>query len=563
MNTALATRYNFTKDKTDYYNWVTEETRTMLCRGYLLEGENIEDAVYRVSSAAAERLNMPEMQERFEEIIARGWMSLSSPIWANMGTDRGMPISCFGSYVEDSMEGITKTLSESIMMTKLGGGTSAYFGHLRERGTPIKNNGKSSGAVSFLKLFDAMIDTVSQGNVRRGAFAAYLDIEHPDINEFLEIKEIGNPIQNLFHAVCVSDEWMEEMIEGDTEKRKTWAKVLQSRQAKGLPYILFKDAVNNGRPEVYKDKDLTVYNSNLCSEIALPVQEDESFVCCLSSMNLEKYDEWKDTDAVEVAITFLDAVMEEFIQKSEGVEYMERTHNFAKRHRALGLGVMGYHAYLQKNNIAFESMEAKLFNTKVFSVIRQKAEKASTELAQKLGEPELLKGYKRRNTTLMAVAPTTSSSSILGQTSAGIEPYSSNYYKVGLSKGNFMRKNKFLKQLLQEKGQDNDDVWQSILYHHGSVQQLDFLTDHEKNVFKTFREISPREIVIQASARQRYIDQSQSLNLNISPDIPVKEVNALMIEAWRLGVKTLYYQRSFSVAQEMALKFNSCTSCEG
>ncbi len=563
MNTATARTPQYLPDTADYYNWVTEESMTMLQRGYLLEGETLEDAVYRISSAAAARLDMPEMQPRFEEIIARGWMSLSSPIWANMGTERGMPISCFGSYIEDSMEGITETLSESIMMTKYGGGTSAYFGHLRERGAPIKNNGKSSGAVSFLKLFDAMIDTVSQGNVRRGAFAAYLDIEHPDIPEFLEIKDIGSPIQNLFYAVCVSDEWMESMIEGDTEKRKLWAKVLQSRQAKGLPYILFKDAMNEGKPQVYKDKDLTIYNSNLCSEIALPVQEDESFVCCLSSMNLEKYDEWKDTDAVEVAITFLDAVMEEFIIKSADNEYMKRTHKFAKRHRALGLGVMGYHAYLQKNNIAFESMEAKLFNTKVFAQIRREADQASANLAQKLGEPEILKGYGRRNTTVMSVAPTTSSSSILGQTSPGIEPYSSNYYKAGLAKGNFMRKNKFLKQLLQEKGQDNEDVWQSILYHHGSVQQLDFLSDHEKNVFKTFREISPREIVIQAAARQNFIDQSQSLNLNISPDIPVKEVNALLIEAWKLGVKTLYYQRSVSVAQEMAIKFNSCVSCEG
>lgn len=563
MKTATVIAETFTRDKSQYYNWVTEETITMLERGYLLEGEDIEDAVYRITRAAADRLNMPELQPRFEEIIARGWMSLSSPIWANMGTDRGLPISCFGSYVEDSMEGITKTLSESIMMTKYGGGTSAYFGHLRERGASIKNNGQSSGAVSFLKLFDAMIDTVSQGNVRRGAFAAYLDISHPDMEEFLDIKEIGSPIQNLFHGVCVSDKWMEEMIDGDKDKRKIWAKVLQSRQAKGLPYILFKDNVNEGKPQVYKDKNLTIYNSNLCSEIALPVQEDESFVCCLSSMNLEKYDEWKDTDAVELAIHFLDAVMEEFIVKSDGLEYMERTNKFARRHRALGLGVMGYHAYLQKNMIAFESMEAKLFNTKAFADISRQATAASEKLAEKLGEPEMLEGYGRRNTTLMAIAPTTSSSSILGQTSPGIEPYSSNYYKAGLAKGNFVRKNKFLKILLQEKGKDNDDVWQSILYHHGSVQQLDFLNDQEKNVFKTFREISPREIVIQAAGRQHFIDQAQSLNLNISPDIPVKEVNALVIEAWRLGVKTLYYQRSFSVAQEMSLRFNSCVSCEG
>lgn len=543
------------------YQWITPESLTVLQRGYLLAGETPKDAVRRVTTAAARRLNRPDLQPKFESLIARGWMSLSSPVWANMGTDRGLPISCFGSYVEDSMGGITKTLSECIMMTKMGGGTSAYFGHLRERGAPIRNNGKSSGPVSFLKMFDAMIDTVSQGNVRRGAFAAYMDIEHPDIKEFLNIKDIGNPIQNLFFGITVSNRWMEEMIAGDKDKRAIWAKVLQSRQEKGLPYIMFSDNVNEQAAEVYRDKGMRIYNSNLCSEIALPVAEDESFVCCLSSMNLEYYDDWKDTDAVETAIWFLDAVMEEFIQKSADKEYMERTHRFARRHRALGLGVMGYHAYLQKNNIPFESMQAKQFNVKAFKDMREKALSASAQLAEAYGEPELLKGYGRRNATLMAVAPTTSSSSILGQTSPGIEPYSSNYYKVGLSKGNFMRKNKFLKKLLIEKGLDREEIWQSILLKNGSVQHLKELTDHEKTVFKTFREINPHEIIIQASARQKFIDQSQSLNLNIPPQLPAREVNALMIEAWRLGVKSLYYQRSSSVAQEMANRFQECVSC--
>lgn len=545
------------------FHWATAESMTVLERGYLLPGEQLEDAVYRVTNAAAKRLGRPDLQPKFEELIARGWMSLSSPVWANMGTDRGFPISCFGSYVEDSMEGITKTLSECIMMTKLGGGTSAYFGHLRERGASIRNNGKSSGPVSFLKMFDAMIDTVSQGNVRRGAFAAYMDVEHPDILDFLQIKGIGNAIQNIFFGVTVSDRWMEEMIAGDQEKRNVWAKVLHSRQEKGLPYIVFSDNTNRGAADVYRDKGMTIYNSNLCSEIALPVASDESFVCCLSSMNLEYYDDWKDTDAVETAIWFLDAVMEEFIQKSAGQPYMERTHRFASRHRALGLGVMGYHAYLQKNNIPFESMDAKYFNSQAFARIRSKALNASEALAEAYGEPEVLEGYGRRNATLMAIAPTTSSSSILGQTSPGIEPYSSNYYKVGLAKGNFMRKNKFLKELLERKGMDTEEVWNSILLKNGSVQHLEGLSQHEKEVFKTFREINPHEIVIQAAARQKHVDQSQSLNLNIPPQMPVKEVNALMIEAWRLGVKSLYYQRSSSVAQEMANRFRECVSCAG
>lgn len=545
------------------FHWATAESMTVLERGYLLPGEMLEDAVSRITHAAAARLQRPDLQPKFEALIARGWMSLSSPVWANMGTDRGLPISCFGSYVDDSMEGITKTLSECIMMTKLGGGTSAYFGHLRERGAAIRHNGRSSGPVSFLKMFDAMIDTVSQGNVRRGAFAAYMDIDHPDILDFLQIKNIGNAIQNIFFGVTVSDPWMQQMIDGDQEKRAVWAKVLHSRQEKGLPYIIFSDNTNRGAADVYRDKGMTIYNSNLCSEIALPVAADESFVCCLSSMNLEYYDEWKDTDAVATAIWFLDAVMEEFIQKSAGRPYMERTHRFASRHRALGLGVMGYHAYLQKNNIPFESMEAKFFNNRAFAGIREQAMAASVKLAQAYGEPEVLRGYGRRNTTVMAVAPTTSSSSILGQTSPGVEPYSSNYYKVGLAKGNFMRKNKFLKDLLETKGLDTEEIWNSILLKNGSVQHLDELSEHEKEVFKTFREINPREIIIQAANRQKHIDQSQSLNLNIPPQMPAKDVNALMIEAWQLGIKSLYYQRSSSVAQEMANRFRECVSCAG
>ncbi len=544
------------------YHWISEESKTMLQRGYLLENENIQDAVVRITTAAAMQLKKPELQPKFEQLIAKGWMSLSSPVWANMGTDRGLPISCFGSYTEDTIEGITHSLSESIMMTKMGGGTSGYFGALRARGQEITDNGASSGPVSFLKMFDAMVDTISQGAVRRGAFAAYLDIDHPDCSELLNIKDVGNPIQNLFFGVCIPDKWMEDMIAGDTEKRTLWAKLLKSRQTKGLPYILFSDTVNNNTVDVYKDKNMRIYNSNLCAEIALPSNKDESFVCCLASMNMELYDQWKDTDAVETAIWFLDAIMEEFIIKSKGMPYMDRPHNFAKKHRALGLGVMGYHAYLQKNMIAFESFEAKQFTASFFKEFKDKVTTASETLAKLYGEPEVLEGYGRRNTTLTAIAPTTSSSSILGQTSPGIEPYNSNYYKVGLAKGNFTRKNKFLAVLLKDKGLDTPEIWSSILMKHGSVQHIDALSSHEKAVFKTFKEINPYEIITQASIRQKYLDQSQSLNINIPPDIALKEVNQLMIEAWKLGVKTLYYQRSESVAHTLvnSLK-DSCESC--
>lgn len=542
--------------------WLNDESQQILNRGYLLKGETVKTAIERVATAAAKRLFKPELKESFIELIENGWMSLSSPIWANMGTERGLPISCFNVYVPDNIEGITHKLGEVIMQTKIGGGTSGYFGELRERGSAVTDNGKSSGAVSFMKLFDTAMDTISQGGVRRGAFAAYLDIDHSDIKEFLDIKSIGNPIQNLFNGVCVPDYWMQEMIDGDMEKREVWAKVLESRQQKGLPYIFFSDNINRNKPEVYKDKNMTIRSSNLCSEIALPSTREESFICCLSSMNLELYDEWKDTDAVKTAIYFLDAVLQEFIAKTENNYYLASANRFAKRHRALGLGAMGWHSYLQKNMIPFESIQAKGLNNQIFKNIHDKAYEASAELAEIYGEPEVLKEYGRRNTTLLAIAPTTSSSAILGQASPGIEPFSSNYYKAGLAKGNFMRKNKYLKELLVEKGMDTEDTWRSIMLNHGSVQHLEGLNDDEKAVFKTFKEISQMEIVQQAAIRQKYIDQAQSLNLNIPSNVPVKEVNKLMIEAWKLGVKTLYYQRSQSVSKEFISNIVTCSSCE-
>lgn len=549
------------EEKLDIW-WLNEESEQMLNRGYLLKGETVEGAIDRITTAAAKRLYKPELIPAFKEMITKGWISFSSPVWANMGTQRGLPISCFNVHVPDHIEGITHKLGEVIMQTKIGGGTSGYFGELRHRGTAVTDNGKSSGAVSFMKLFDTAMDVVSQGGVRRGAFAAYLDIDHGDIEEFLNIKEIGSPIQNLFIGVCVPDYWMQDMIDGDMDKRKIWAKVLESRQKKGLPYIFFTDNVNRNKPQVYKDSGAVINASNLCSEIMLPSTADESFICCLSSMNLELYDEWKDTNAVKLAIYFLDAVLSEFIEKTEGNYYLSSARKFALRHRALGLGVLGYHSYLQKNMIPFESMEAKMFNAKAFKQIQEQSIQASKELANIYGEPEMLKGYGMRNTTTMAIAPTTSSSAILGQTSPGIEPFASNYYKAGLAKGNFMRKNKYLAKLLEEKGLDNEDVWREIMLNHGSVQHMKELSQTEKDVFKTFKEISPMEIITQAAQRQQYIDQAQSLNLNIPASLAIKDVNNLMIEAWKLGVKTLYYQRSQSVSKELMVNFVTCSSCE-
>lgn len=549
--------------KSNKYWWKNEESEQVLNRGYLLKGETVEDAVERIVSKTSSYYN-GQFKEEFREIIERGWMSLSSPIWSNCGTKRGLPISCFNVHVPDSIEGITSKLGETIMQTKIGGGTSGYFGELRGRGASITDNGSSSGAVSFMELFNSAMNVVSQGQQRRGAFAAYLDIDHPDIEEFLRIKSIGHTIQNLFYGVCVPDYWMQSMIDGDTDKRKVWAKVLESRQEKGLPYIFFSDNVNKNKPEIYKKTNSVINSSNLCAEVSLPSNKDESFVCCLASMNLALYDEWKNTDAVKYAIYFLDAIMSEFIEKTKGKFGLKQAHNFAKRHRALGLGVLGYHSYLQSNMMPFS--EGMRFNNEAFSFIERESKKASLELAE-MFEPapifnEVDIEVKYRNTTTMAIAPTTSSSAILGQVSAGIEPYASNYYKAGLSKGNFMRKNKYLQSLLESKGLDNEDTWRQIMLDGGSVQKVNGLTKEEKEVFLTFKEINQSDILNQAVSRQRYIDQSQSLNINIPPSVPVKDVNRLIINFWQGGGKTLYYQRSQSVSKELLTNLVTCSSCE-
>ena len=407
-----------------------------------------------------------------------------------------------------------------------------------------------------------MTNYISQGNVRRGSFAAYLPIDHGDIEEFLKIRGEGDDIQNLSIGVCISDKWMKSMIDGDRDKRKLWGKIIQKRFETGYPYIFFTDNANNNKPQVYKDKGMKINASNLCSEIFLPSSKDESFVCDLSSLNLLHWDEWKDTDAVETLVYFLDAVMTEFINKTEGVKFMEHARNFAINHRALGVGVLGWHSLLQSKMIGFENMTAKMLNGQIWRHIKEKADLATEQLAALLGEPPLLEGYKRRNTTTLAVAPTTSSSFILGQASPSIEPLDSTYYTKDLAKGKFTYRNPYLKKLLKEKNKHDDETWFSILKHGGSVQHLDFLTQDEKDVFKTFGEISQKEIVIQAATRQKYIDQGQSLNLMIPPETKPKDVNELIIFAWEQGIKSLYYQRSANPSQLLARSILTCTACE-
>jgi len=543
--------------------WLNKDSRKFLQRGYLLEGETPEQRIHDIAKTAEKFLIKTGFAKKFENYMHRGFYSLASPIWSNFGRKRGLPISCFGSYIEDTIESILGTKhGEVAVMTKTGGGTSGYFGEIRGRGESISSNGESTGSVHFMESYNKLMNVVSQGNVRRGSFAAYLPIDHKDIEEFLKIRSEGNEIQDLSIGVCVSDEWMKSMLDGDKEKRRIWGLVIKKRFESGYPYIFFKDNANNQAPQVYKDKGLTIHHSNLCSEIMLPNSPDESFVCDLSSMNLERWEEWKDTDAVETMIWFLDAVMEEFIEKTEGMKFMEAARKFAIRHRALGLGVLGWHSLLQSKMIAFESMEAKFLNGTIWKTIRERADKATAELAQKYGEPDILQGYGRRNTTTLAVAPTTSSSFILGQVSPSIEPNNSNYYVKDLAKGKFSYKNPYLKKLLKEKGKNDDDTWLDILKHSGSVQHLDFLTQEEKDVFKTFEETSQREIIIQAAGRQRYIDQGQSLNMLIPAGTPPKAVNELIIFAWENGIKSLYYQRSTNPAKELARSIMTCKSCE-
>ncbi len=542
--------------------WLNKESRTFLSRDYLLPGVTPEERIRQIAETAQGILGLDGFADRFELYVKRGWFSLSSPIWSNFGAGRGLPISCNGSYIPDSMSGILEKVAEIGMMTKYGAGTSGFFGDVRPRGASIKDSGKSSGPIHFMELFETLMSVVSQGNVRRGSFAAYLPVEHPDIEEFLTCHEEGKSIQKLSLGVTITDAWMKAMTEGDKDKRRVWGKIIKKRFESGYPYIFFTDTVNGARPQVYKDLDKSILASNLCSEVMLPSSSDESFVCDLSSMNLLHWEDWKDTDAVETLTFFLDAVMTDYIDKVKDIPFMAAAHRFAVNHRALGVGVLGWHSFLQSKMIPFESMEAKLLNTQIHRTIRDKTLAASKNMAALFGEPSLLKGYGLRNTTTMAIAPTTSSSHILGQVSQGIEPLNSNYYVKDLAKSKSTYRNPYLEVCLEAHGKANETTWKTILLKGGSVQHLSFLTDNERAVFRTFGEISQKEIVIQAAARQKYIDQGQSLNLMIHPKTPPKEVSELMIEGWKLGIKSYYYQRGVNPAQELGRSVLTCVSCE-
>jgi ribonucleoside-diphosphate reductase alpha chain len=577
----------------DYPEWGnTDVYCKTISKGYLLPGETPRDAYWRAANAAAKRLYKPELAEKFFEYIWNNWLGLATPVLANMGTDRGLPISCFGIDVADSVHDIGAKNLEMMMLAKHGGGVGIGVNMLRPSGSPISNsNGTTDGVVPFCKIYDSTILATSQGNVRRGAASVNLNIEHGDFWDWIEIREpkgdVNRQSLNLHQCVVVSDKFMRKLEDGDEEARKRWSKVIQKRKATGEPYIMYRGNVNKQNPEPYKHNGLKVYMTNICSEITLHTDESHSFVCCLSSLNLAKYDEWKDTDLVYYSTFFLDGVLEEFIQKAKNMKGFENSVRSAEKGRALGLGALGWHTYLQQRGVPFEGLQAQLETRKIFSHIKMESDRASRDMARIYGEPLWCRGFGVRNTHLRAIAPTVSNSKLSGNVSAGIEPWAANVFTEQSAKGTFIRKNPTLDRLLKKIGANTKEVWDQILADGGSVQEvaalepwfyqrgklvhqdeLDAMIDSVpvKDVFKTFKEINQLDLVIQAGLRQQYIDQAVSLNLAFPSEATPKWINQVHMEAWRQGVKTLYYMRTESVLRgDIASKAMNpdCLSCDG
>lgn len=557
----------------DVPEWMSESGKTTLNSGYLLPDETPRDAMKRIAVTAARLLNKPHRVAEYFDALWNGWIGPSTPVWSNFGAERGLPIACFSSYIPDNLEGIFDVIAEVAMESKLGGGTSSYAGAMRHRGAKIgKSQGESSGPKSFAEIIDKTIGKVTQGLSRRGSHAIYQDFSHHDIREHLTIKSPGDPIQDLFTGVVIDKSDIAKIYKGNSKALEIWAKVLESRSKTGLPYITYKDNINfhKSTPEWYRG--ILTGSSNLCTEICLPISEYWSFVCCLLSMNVAKYDEWKNNNAVELAVEILEAIMTEFIDKARNVRHMEKAVRFAEEHRALGLGILGWHSYLQSKNQPFIGIFANSATRNIMSQIKAQAEAASEALALEYGNAPFIDAYNkktgkhfsRRHTTLLAIAPTTSNGDIQNA-SPGIEPWMANIYSYKGAKGNFIIKNPYLEKLLIEKDKNNKATWDSIKENGGSVQHLDFLSADEKEVFLTFKEINQFGIIEQAALRQNYIDQSQSLNVNIPPDTDPKIISKLYLYAYELGIKSLYYQRSESLSRSglSTMEAEACNSCSG
>jgi len=583
----------------DFPIWANTEVYVKtVSKGYLLKGETPKDAYWRVASTVAKRVQKPELASKFFDYMWRGWLNLATPVFSNTGTERGLPISCFGIDVADSVYDIGAKVSEMMLLAKHGGGVGIGVNQIRPAGTKISQNGTSDGIVPFIKVYDSAILATSQGNVRRGAASVNIDIEHGDFWDWLEIREpkgdVNRQCLNIHQCAIVSDAFMQKLEQGDKEARKRWAALLRKRRATGEPYIMYKGNVNRASPDAYKNNGLKVYMTNICSEITLHTDESHSFVCCLSSVNLAKYDEWKDTDLIYTATWFLDGVLSEFIQKAKYMAGFQNAVRSAEKGRALGLGVLGWHTYLQERNIPFDSLMAQFETRKIFSQIKTESEKASRDMAKEFGEPLWCVGTGFRNTHLRAIAPTVSNSKLSGNVSAGIEPWAANVFTEQTAKGTFIRKNPTLESTLESIGMNTPDVWDQILRDGGSVQGMDWMdswyvqtgtkTDPIsqeaydsigsmekdqyvalKDVYRTFKEINQLELVKQAGVRQQYVDQAVSLNLAFPLEAEPKFISQVHLEAYNQGIKTLYYMRTESVLRgDIAAKaMVDCLSCDG
>ena len=558
------------KKGTDYPEWGdTEVYKKTIAGGYLLGSESPKDAYERVCNTVAKRLDKPELTKTFFEYIWNGWLCLASPVLSNTGTDRGLPISCFGIDVADSIIDIGQKNLEMMLLAKHGGGVGIGVNQIRPAGAQIKGNGTSDGVVPFCKIYDSTILATNQGSVRRGAASVNINIEHPDFEEWIEIREpkgdVNRQSLNLHQCAVVGDKFMRRLEQGDAEARKRWGKLLQKRKATGEPYVLFKGNTNKNNPAAYKQNALKVHMTNICSEITLHTDENHSFICCLSSLNLAKYDEWKNTNIIHDSIWFLDGVLEEFIQKAKYRKGFENSVRSAEKGRALGLGVLGWHTYLQERGLPFEGLLAQYETRKIFSQIKIESERASMALAEAYGEPLWCVGTGFRNTHLRAIAPTVSNSKLSGNVSPGIEPWAANIFTEQSAKGTFIRKNPTLEKILKKQKLNTKEVWDKILADGGSVQDIEGLSEDTKEVFKTFKEINQLELVRQAGIRQQYIDQSVSLNLAFPSEATPKWINKVHMDAWHKGIKTLYYMRTESVLRGDIAKdaMEDCVACDG
>lgn len=541
--------------------------------GYLQEGETPNNGYERIAQRASDLLKDSSLKDRFLTILKNGWLIPSTPLMCNFGNERGLPISCFSSYVPDSMEGIFRKNMEMALLSKHGGGTAYDFSGVRPIGSPIKGgkNGTTDGVIPFMKVFDSSILASKQGQTRRGAVAIYLDAQHKEIESFIKIREPKGDVNlqclNIHQGVKFDDEFMNAVVNKDGKERAIWKEVLKKRVKTGEPYTFFTDNANKGLPESknWIENNLKVRHSNLCIEMNLPTDENHSLVCCLSSLNLAKYDEWKDTDTVFLSILFLDAVISEFIEKGSQIYGIEDAVRFAIKSRALGLGVQGWHTFLQEKQLPFVGISANAWTNIIFKHIHDESLRGTQYLATIFGEPEWCKGTGRRNLTTTTIPPTRSSSKLGGGDSQGIEPIGANLYVDDDAKGTHIRRNRVLEALLEQRGKNVTAVWDQIDEDKGSVQNIRCLTKEEKDVFLTFREINQLELVRQAALRQKYIEQGQSINLAFFHDASAKWINQVHLEAWKLGIKGLYYLRSESILRADSGNqrdlYSECISC--